>query len=273
MNSLYRCFNNRFYPEEEAIFGLNRAMKYGDGLFESIRIIDGRPKYLDFHFQRLQKGLSALKIDFSQAKWNEIQTCLTQLVIRNEINRGGSLRLTVYRGGEGKYTPSENGLEYCIEARSLEVNQYQLNAKGLTIEISDFPLPKSRFSNFKTLNSLHYVMASIEREEKRVDELVLLSAAQKVIETTSSNLFLVIGNKVITPPLSEGCLGGVMRRVVISKLSSMEYTIVEGSISLSELEQADEVFLTNASKGIQWVGSYRNKRYFNKVAKQLLPLI
>lgn len=269
----YICYNNKFYAEKEAVFQLNRAMKYGDGLFESIRIIDGRPKYLDFHFHRLQKGLAVLKIDFSQQMWNEIRICLTQLLIRNEIEKGGHLRLTVFRGGKGKYTPTDNSLEYCIEVSTLDNNQYQLNTKGLSIDLSEAVFTKSPFSNFKTLNSLPYVMASLEREEKGKDELILTNAEGGIVEASSSNIFLVMGKKIVTPSLSEGCLDGIMRRVVISKLCSMDYVVEERSVNKVELEEADEVFLTNASKGIQWVGSYGSKRYFSKLSKSLLPHI
>ncbi len=268
------CFNNKFYLEGQAIFGLNRAMKYGDGLFESIRVINGEPQLLDLHLKRLQEGAKTLKIELTIAKINEIKTCLTQLLIRNEIEKGGVLRLTVYRGGKGKYLPDSNAAEYIIEASDLILNAYQLNAKGLLLDIADaVQIQPSKLSSIKSLNALPYILAAAEAKERRLDDVLLLNQNGTLAEASSSNLFIVVGEKIITPSLEQGCLQGVMRRNVISKLRINGFNVSEAAIDLKMLEEANEVFLTNAILGVQWVGSFRKTRYFNKTSKKVLSFL
>jgi branched-chain amino acid aminotransferase len=270
MESKFICYNNKFYSESQAVFKLNRAMKFGDGLFETIRVVKGKLKYLDFHFQRLQQGLDLLQIEFSQLKWNEIRTCLTQLLIKNEVEEGGRVRLTAYRGGAGKYSPETNALDYFIEVEPLMEENYALNQKGLTVEIAQQRLFATPISHLKTISSISYVLIGLELTKRPFDDLILLNQHNRICETSSSNIFLIVGKTAITPKLSEGCLAGVMRRVVISKLISLGYIVEESEVATDKLQDADEIFLTNAINGIRWVGSYQNKRYFNKTSKLLL---
>jgi len=248
-------------------------MKYGDGLFETIRVVNGKLKYLDFHFQRLQQGLELLRIEFSQVKWNEIRTCITQLLIKNEIEKGGRVRLTVFRAVGGKYTPTENVLDYCIEVEPLIDDGYLLNSKGLKVEIAQQRLFATPYSNYKTLNSIPYVLIGLELKERSFDDLILLNQFNRVAEASSSNLFLIRGKNAFTPKLSEGCLAGVMRRVVCSKLISLGYQVKETEFGVDSLQNAEEIILTNAINGVQWVGSFQQKRYFNKTSKALLEQI
>lgn len=274
MSQNYICFNNKFYPEEHAVFSMNRAMKYGDGLFESIRIINGVPQLLDLHLKRLQAGADLLKIDLSISKINEIKVCLTQLLIRNEIEKGGYLRLTVYRGGKGKYLSDSNEAEYVLEASPLTSNTYQLNSKGLLVDISiNIRIQPSGLSAAKTLNALSYIIAAEEAKERRLNDVLLLNTSGDLTESSSSNLFLVMGNEVITPPLQSGCLQGVMRKNIISKLKINGYHFTEKSISPEMLEIADEIFLSNSISGIQWVGAFKKTRYFNRISKQIFSLL
>ena len=93
MFSNYVCYDNKFYEENKPIFRLNRAMKFGDGVFESIRVVSGKTKYLDFHLERMQQGLNALEIDCSQGDIEILKVCIEQLLIKNEIERGATLRI------------------------------------------------------------------------------------------------------------------------------------------------------------------------------------
>ena len=88
--------------------------------------------------------------------------------------------------------------------------------------------------------------------------------------TTLSNVFVVYNKQIYTPALSEGCIGGVMRQVVMRIIKENELPLIEAQISPEILNEAEEVFLTNASRGIQWVMGFNSKRYFNEVSKELL---
>ncbi len=274
MFSNYVCYDNKFYEEDKPIFRLNRAMKFGDGVFESIRVVSGKVKYLDFHIERMKKGLDALEINCSKGDIEILKVCIEQLLIKNEIEGGATLRIIAQRSGLGKYTPEANQVFFYIETERLSEDNFVLNKDGFNLGISEkVTIYPNQFSGLKTLNALHYVMAGKEKLESNFDELVLLNPEGFLVEGASSNLFLAKGKKIYTPDLKHGPIAGVMRRVVIGKLLQMGYEVEESSLVPSDLEQADEIFFTNSIKGIQWVASYAKKRYFKKVSTKLVERI
>ena len=268
MPSNYLCYNNKFYQSNQAVFGLNRALKYGDGLFETIRVKEGSPCYLNSHFNRLKDGLAILKIDLSEGQLNEIEVCINQLLIKNEVDKNGKLRLTVYRGGGGTYKPDTRKADYFIEAEALPDSANKMNNQGMQIDISnEVIIYPNRYTAIKTMNSLPYIQAAIEAKEREMDELILLNNYEGIVEATSSSIFLVKKQEVYTPPLSEGCLNGIMRSKVMETAKKLNYKVTEIPLKKEALLVADEVFLTNSIKKIQWVGAYRKKRYFSKLGK------
>ena len=271
MFSNYVCYDNKFYEENKPIFRLNRAMKFGDGVFESIRVVSGKTKYLDFHLERMQQGLNALEIDCSQGDIEILKVCIEQLLIKNEIEKEATLRIIAQRSGLGKYAPESNQVFFYIETERLSTDNYTLNREGHKLGISqNVTIYPSQFSGLKTLNAIQYVMAAKEKEESNFDELILLDADGYLVEGTSSNLFLIRQNIAYTPHLKHGAIEGVMRRVVINKLKQLGLEVKETSLETSDLEQAEEIFFTNSIKGIQWVSSYSKKRYFKKIASTLV---
>ncbi|MEQ8624512.1 MAG: aminotransferase class IV [Vicingaceae bacterium] len=256
------------------MFSLNRALKYGDGVFETIRIKAGKPCYLENHFNRLIGSLAQLKIELNQLQLNEIKVCIDQLLIKNELESNAKLRLTVFRDGGGTYKPTASKAAYFIEAEQLDEAIVHLNQNGLRIDFSEevtiFP---NYLTSIKTLNSLPYILAAIEAKERKLDDLILLNNHQGLAEATSSNIFLVKKQDIYTPPISEGCLDGVMRSKVIEIAKKLDFKIVEIPLKKEALLVADEIFLSNSVKKIQWVGSFGKKRYFNKVSKQLFESI
>lgn len=274
MFSNYVCYDNKFYEEDKPIFRLNRAMKFGDGVFETIRVVSGKVKYLDFHLERMQKGLTALEISCSKGDIEILKVCIEQLLIKNEIERGAILRIIAQRAGLGKYAPDSNKVFFYLETERISEGDYSLNSKGLSLGVCEkVTIYPNQFSGFKTLNSLVYVMASKEKKESSFDELVLLNQEGKIAEATSSNIFLVKDKIVYTPHLKDGGVSGVMRRCVITHLKREGFEVVETSISLEDLTAAQEVFLTNSNAGIRWVGSYNSKRYFKKVSERIVGLL
>lgn len=274
MAHAYFCLNNKFYSKKQAALTVNRAMRFGDGLFETIRIVNGIPRYLELHIARLKNGLEALQIEFSSGKLDELRICINQLLIKNELEESGILRIIAFRAGQGKYLPNGNELAFYIETEALEEKRYSLNKKGISIGFSkQIRLTYNQFSSLKTLNALPYIMASKEKEKSEFDELILLNNEGRIVEATSSNIFLVFKGKVITPPLTEGCVDGVMRKSIIHLLSNLNITIDERPIFVDELMKADEVFLTNSVNGVKWVGAHHSKRYFKKISHLLVTKI
>jgi branched-chain amino acid aminotransferase len=265
-------FNGEILPANTPLLTTaNRGFKYGDGLFESMRMFKGELKFADLHADRLQRGMKALKIDgYSQMDAWFLKSKVEELAIRNKAKHG-RIRLTVYRDAEGLYTPTLNKMGYCMELMPADEPRYYLNNKGLIMDIfTDIPKPTNYLSNIKTCNSLTYVMAGIFKEQNKLDEVFLLNQNGFLCEAGSSNVFVCYDNHLYTPALSEGCVEGVMRQVIINIARENNIAITEAQINPDILYEADEVFLTNASRGIQCVMGYGVKRYFNKLSKMLL---
>jgi branched-chain amino acid aminotransferase len=269
---LYINFNGEILPADSKLLSVaNRSFKYGDGLFESMRMLKGQLKFADMHAERLTRGMKALKIDgYSQMDAYFLKEKAEQLSIRNK-SKHGRLRLTVYRDSEGFYAPTQNKSGYCLEFTPAEEPRYFLNEKGLIVDIfTDLPKPSNYLSNIKTCNSLIYVMAGLYKAQNNLDEVFLLNQNGFLCEANSANVFVLYQNHLYTPALSEGCVEGVMRQVIINIAKKNNIPVTEAQINPEILYEADEVFLTNASKGIQCVMGYGIRRYFNKVSKVLM---
>ncbi len=274
-SQLYINYNGFLYKEEEPIFTVkNRALRYGDALFESIRVVDGQPCYLEDHFRRLKKGMGILKMHSANISFNDLKGQIIKVIEKNHIRRGGRVRLTVFRSGDGLYTPENEGKSYVIEAKPFKDNNFVLNEKGLNIDVfNDIRRHRNALSQIKTTNNIPHVLAGIHKKENGLDDCIILNDQGRVVEAISSNIFLYKNHNIYTPSLDEGCMDGVMRKQVLKIAKEMNINVFEGMLNGSMLLQADEMFLTNAISGIQWVVSYRQKRYFNKATKDILDYL
>ncbi|RYY35521.1 MAG: 4-amino-4-deoxychorismate lyase [Sphingobacteriaceae bacterium] len=269
---LHINFNGELLPAGTKLLDTaNRAFKYGDGLFESMRLMKGHLKFADLHADRLQRGMKALKIDgYSQTDTWFLRNKAEELAIRNKAKHA-RLRLTVYRDADGLYTPTQNKMGYCLELQPMDEPRYFLNEKGLIMDVfTDLPKPSNYLSNIKTCNSLIYVMAGIYKAQNKLDDVFLLNQNGYLCEASSSNIFIWYQNHLYTPALSEGCVEGVMRQVIIDIAKKNNIPLTEAQINPEILYEADEVFLTNATRGIQSVMGYGVKRYFNRLSKGLM---
>jgi len=272
MTPVFINFNGEILPADTKLFTLkNRAFRYGDGLFESMRLMKGQLKFADLHADRLQRGMKALKIDsYSQMDAWFLKEKAGDLARRNKAKHG-RLRLTVFRDAEGLYTPSQNKMAWCLEIQPSDEPRYFLNAKGLIMDIfADLPKPTNYLSNIKTCNSLVYVMAWLYKTQNNLDDVFLLNQHGFLCEAGSSNIFIWYRKHLYTPALSEGCVEGVMRQVIIKIAKQNNIPVTEAQISPDILYEADEVFLTNAGRGIQSVMGFGVRRYFNELSKLLM---
>ena len=253
----------------------NRGYLYGDGLFESIRIINGKPINLKNHISRLLEGAKHLKMRVPSFYSTEFfEKHILELVQKSDIKYGGRCRLSLDRISGGTYAPESNEVEYFIEVYALENNFYTLNPKGKEIDLyMDLKKPKNFLSGYKTKNGLIYVLASIAAKEKGVDDFLLHNENGGIIEATSSNVFVVSNGVLYTPGLEEGCLAGTMRMQVINLALENGIKVYECNLMPQNLLVADEIFLTNAIKGVVWVSGYRTKRYVNTTSKRFIDLL
>lgn len=274
MNFLYT--KKQFIPSENASINvMNRGFHYGDGFFESIRVVNGKPCFFSSHYSRILESMKALKmhspVDLEeQSLLKEVQ----RLLEKNEIRQGGRVRITFTRNALGTYLPDNNEAEYVIEAYALEHNMFFLNQQGRNIDI--FPEMKKQINSlsvYKTLNCQLYVMASIYGKQNGLDDCLIQNYKLGIIEATSSNLFIVSNGVLYTPGLEDGCIGGIMRMQIINLALDNNIKVYECSLNPQNLLAADEIFLSNAIQGVQWVGSYRTKRYFNEMSRKMISLL
>lgn len=273
MSQKYILFNDEFHAVDAPILtASNRSFKFGDGLFESMRMIDHKLQFADFHADRLIGGMKALKMDgYALMDDYFLRQKTADLVKKNRWNGNVRFRLSVYREGAGVYTPEINKAGYVLEGMPLTSNQYELNSKGLIIDVYDeIAKPINKLSNYKTSNALPYVMAGIFKSQNRLDEAMILNQNGFLCESISANVFVVYNDQIYTPALTEGCVGGVMRSAVMQLCKMNDLALVEAQINPEILKEAEEVFITNATQGIQWVMGYGRKRYFNEVSKFLI---
>ena len=253
----------------------HRAFCFGDGYFESIRAINGKPVFVHHHFQRMLDTAKAMQIIVPDSFTLEHfrQTLLT-LLERNNIQEGARIRATVSRTPGGTYLPLSNDMDLFIQVLPLEHNIFTLNTEGKNIDLyPDLQKTKDKLSAFKTMNCNVYVMASLFAQEKQWDDALIQNDRSGIIEATSSNLFLVSNGVLYTPGLEDGPVGGTMRMNIINLAIENGIKVYECSLSPQNLLVADEIFLTNAIQGVQWVSSYRTKRYFNNTSKQMVKLL
>lgn len=260
---------------EYTISTANRAYLYGDGVFESIRIRNGIPLNLENHIKRMIEGAKAIKIrvpSYYTIEFFDIR--IRELCKISNITEGAFCRISIDRMTGGKFKPDNNEAQFYIEVKPLEHNQFVLNQKGLEIDIyTDIKKPKNILSNFKTKNCMIPIMSSINAQERQLDELLLSDDRGGILESSSSNVFVVSNGVLYTPGLEEGCLAGTMRMQIINLAIRNNIRVYESPILPQNLLIADELFLTNAIMGIQWVSGYRTKRYFNSISKTLMQLL
>lgn len=272
MKPAFILFNDEILPADSKVLTIaNRAFKYGDGLFESMRLIKGQLKFAEMHADRLQRGMKGLKIDgYSQMDTWFIKEKTEALAARHKY-KNARVRLMVYRDAEGLYSPTNNKMGYCMEMQEIEEPRYFLNDRGLIMDVfTELGKPLNYLSNIKSCNALVYVMAGVFKTQNRLDDVFILNQNRFLCEAGSSNVFVYYKNHLYTPALSEGCVEGVMRKVVIDLALKLNIPVTEAQINPDILYQAEEVFLTNATRGIQWVMGFGVKRYFNKISRDLM---
>jgi branched-chain amino acid aminotransferase len=254
----------------------NRGHLYGDGVFESIRVINGRAVNLENHIARMIEGMKVLRMDIPEEyeKLEFFDKEINYLLKQNHITEGGKVRISIDRVIGGAFLPKSNKTSFIIEAYPLTYNDFTLNEIGLSVEIyKDLKKEKNKLAPYKTKNALIYIMASIEGKEAGHDEMLITNFQDAILESSSSNLFIVSNGVLYTSGLEDGCIGGTMRMQIINLALKNNIKVYECPIMPQNLLVADEIFLTNAIKGVQWVGSYRTKRYFNDTSKKLISLL
>lgn len=269
-------YNGTLTTEATTALHTNRGFLYGDAVFETLKIVDGKILFLEDHYFRLMASMRILRMEIPMEFTMEyMQEEVIKLVNELSIASSARARLTFYRQSGGFYLPTNNNVAFIITAEPLNSAIYELNEGMYEIDLyKDFYVTKQLLSTLKTTNKAIHITGSIYADENDLQNCLIVNNEKNVIEALQGNLFMVTKGTLVTPPVSDGCLNGIMRKQIIAIAEKMEgIEVIERSVSPFELQKADELFITNVIKGIQPVTKYRKKEYNNEIAVKLLQKI
>ncbi|WP_139959155.1 aminotransferase class IV [Flavicella sediminum] len=262
-------YNGELLEKESCALSIgNRGYRYGDSLFETIRIKNGEIRFSEDHYFRLMASMRMLRMDIPMnftLEYFEAQILnLVQILSDKTI---GKVRFTVDRKEGGLYTPTNNDINFLVEAFevvSIKKESYRVDL------YKDHYVTSGLLSTVKSSNRLLNVLAGIYADENELDNCILINENKSVVEATNANIFLVKGTVIRTPKLADGCIKGIARKKIIELLAKNDaYTLEEVSISPFDLQKADELFVSNAIMGIQSITNYRKKTFSTEVGTLL----
>ena len=263
-------YNGTIYSSSTPIINAaNPSLRYGDGLFETIRVKEGQLLLGELHFARLFKGMQLLHFEIPETFTQDyLRSSIISLCEQNKIEHSARVRLNVFRSESSTEHPDTPS--FIIEAWEIPRLSSEIDPAGICVDVyEDGKKGIDVFSNCKTNNYLLYVMASRHASEHYLDEALVMNHEGRVCDGSTSNIFWVKSDLIYTPPLSEGCIAGVMRTNLLTVLPAKGFNITEKQTDIEELLNADEIFMTNAIRSIRWVRQFRNKKYTSKTAASI----
>ena len=266
-------FNGTIVSNDTSLLTQNRAFLFGDAVFETVKIVNAKILFLEDHYFRLMSSMRVVRMEIPMNFTMEyFEEQILALATAKNTALSARARITVYRNDGGYYLPQNNTVSFLINVESIDNTLYSINQGEYVVDLyTDFYVAKQLLSTIKTTNKIINVTASIFAKENGLDNCLLLNDGKNVIEALQGNIFMLKGNTLITPPVSEGCLNGVMRRQVLAlalKIENLE--VVEEVISPFDLQKSDELFITNVIKGIQPITKYRKKEFATNLATILV---
>jgi len=243
--------NGQFVPEERAVVSIfDRSFLYGDGLFETMRVIRGSPFRWEQHLERLQRGADFLNISLPFSA-EALRRFADELVAKNNLT-DALLRLTLSRGvGVRGYSPKGAANPTIVMSLHAAPVYEAGNPPGWKVITSSHRLPANEpLAQFKTCNKLAQILARAEADAAGADEVLLLNTDGFVVEGASSNLFWIEHEKICTPPLASGILPGVTRAVVMEICEQLGAEICEANIEVERLRCTDGIFVSLSSFGV-----------------------
>lgn len=266
-------FNGVLQDSDSQLSISNRSFLYGDGVFETMKIVNNKILFFEDHYFRLMASMRIIRMQIPMSFTLEfLEDEILKLAAENNVQDSARIRFTVFRNEGGFYLPTDNSVSYIIQATPIEQPNYQFAKSAFEVDLyKDFVVPKQLLSTLKTANKITHVTASIFAKENYLDSTLLINEEKNVIEAANGNLFMLMGNRLVTPPVSDGCLNGIMRKQIIALAKKTDSVlVVESSISPFDLQKADELFVTNVILGIQPITKYRKKEFGISLSEKLL---
>lgn len=265
-------YDGKLYKEGDSIVGpANRGLRYGDGLFETIKCSNGKLMMADEHFARLWKGMQVLQFEIPKHFTPEgLTERIFGLCSKNGHERSARVRITVCRGDGGLYDAVNHVPHYMIETWELPASNGEWNSNGLVLGIYDAVRKTNDIlANLKHNNFLPYVMAALHAKTQQWNDALILNSDGRVCDSSIANIFMIKDQQVYTAALSEACVAGVMRRSLIQAMVAAGSPVIEKQITVDELLLADEVFLTNSIYNLRWVQRIGDTVYQNSQTQKI----
>ncbi len=252
-----------------------RATMYGDAVFETLKMQEGKLFFIEDHYFRLMAGMRILRMPISMDFTPEFFIEQAERLAEEVAIENGRLRIQVVRVADGKYTPSEDqSTVWWMELEELESIEYIHAEKGLTVDLfKDHYIQPGLLSTIKSSNSLPYVLGGVYARENNLDAVLMVNDNKMLVEANASNVFVLKGDVLRTAPLEDGALRGVFRKNLLNWGKEIGLQVKEESINPFDLQKADEIWLTNTISGVQWVEKYRKNTYKGDKAKELVALL
>ena len=266
-------YNGEILSSGTNLSNSNRGFLYGDGVFETLKIINNKILFLEDHYFRLMASMRIVRMQIPNDFTLEyIEKQILSTAIANNCNNSARVRLTVFRNEGGYYLPERRAVSYLIQVSPLNITEYSFSDSYYEVDLyKDFFISKQLLSTIKTTNKMINITGSIFANENDLHNCLLLNNDKNVVEALNGNLFMLFGNRLITPSIEEGCLNGVMRKQILALAKQIEnIEVIEGVISPFDLQKADELFITNVIVGIQPITKYRKKEYKTDLSRLLL---
>ena len=265
-------FNGTLVEKESNLLANNRGFLFGDAVFETLKVVNKKILFFEDHYFRLMSSMRILRMEIPMNFTMEfLEQEILNLVRHNGIEKSARIRMTVFRNSDGFYLPNTNIVGYLIQSSALSSPQYKMNEGIYEVDLyKDFYVTKQLLSTIKSTNKAVHITGSIFANENGLQNCLLLNDSKNVIEALNGNIFMLKDGKLSTPPVSEGCLNGVMRKQILTLAKNKNIEVVEEVISPFDLQKADELFVTNVIQGVQSISQYRKKEFINAFALELI---
>lgn len=240
---------------------VSSAMLYGRGVFTTVAIHDGKPFLWPDHWRRLKDHAERLDIDTTEATEANVGEAIRKLVAVNQVKRGRARVILLARSGRDVWrTKKESPRKTDLLIMTGEPQK--IPAAGMSLAVSPYRFNTlSPLVGIRSLNYLEQVLSWEEAQARDFDEAVMLNERGEIVSATMANIFLVKDGKLQTPTLSTGAMAGVTRAAVIELANKQFIPVIEGVYELSDLAEADEIFLTSASLGVAVVTTFDFRQY------------
>lgn len=266
-------YNGELLDSQTQLSNTNRGFLYGDGVFETLKIVNNKILFFEDHYFRLMASMRIVRMQIPANFTPEfLEAQILELAQANSIENSARIRFTVFRNDGGFYLPNTRQVSYLIQSYKIENQMYTTTFPECDVDLyKDFFIAKQLLSTIKTTNKMINITGSIFADENNYQNCLLLNNEKNIVEALNGNIFMLTGKTLITPPIADGCLNGILRKQVLNLAkTNPEFVFLEQSVSPFDLQKADELFVTNVISGIQPITKYRKKEYKTDFASVLV---